>query len=289
MTLRLLNLAALFTVTLVYSQDWQHATTLPAVELNGLTSARQKTALKLLRENDCVCGCAMKLAECRVKDPNCTYSRGLASAIVDALKAGKNEADALAAAKLSRWGHAPDRSKVLEDAVKIPVEGSPVTGPANAPLTLVLFSDFQCPYCVKAVPELQAVMKAYPAQLKLIFKQFPLERHSQAALAAAASLAAHKQGKFWPMHDAIFAQKGKLSREIILKLAADLRVDMKRFTADMNSAEIRKAVDKDREVGEGAGVDSTPSLYVGGRHYNGALTLAALKPVLDQELKGPKK
>ena len=107
----------------------------------------------------------------------------------------------------------PTTARLLEDPVKIPVAGcAGDRGPQNAPITLVEFSDFQCPYCYKAVPELQAVMKAYPTQVKLIFKQFPLDNHSQAALAAAAALAAHKQGKFWPVHDAMFAQQGKLSR-----------------------------------------------------------------------------
>ena len=274
---------------LVGAQDWQTFTNLPAVDLNGLKPAQQKAALKLLRENGCACGCEMKIAECRVKDPNCAYSRGLASVIVDSLKAGKSEAAALAAAKASKFAHPPDHSKTLEDPVKIPVDGAPAIGPANAPLTLVEFSDFQCPYCVKAVPELHAMLKAYPTQVKLIFKQFPLERHSQAALAAAAALAAHKQGKFWPLHDAIFAQKGKLSREILLKLANDVHLDMQRFNADFNSAEIRKAVDKDRDDGETVGVDSTPTLFVGGKHYNGVLTLAALRPILDGELKNGKK
>jgi protein-disulfide isomerase len=273
----------------VCAQDWQNAVSLPAVDLTGLKAAQQKTALKLLRENDCSCGCAMKLAECRVKDPNCTYSRGLANVIVDAIKAGKNQADALAAAKSSKFAHAPDHSKILEDPVTIPVKGAPVIGPADAALTLVEFSDFQCPFCVKAVPELHALLKAYPTQVKLIFKQFPLERHSQAATAAAAALAAHKQGKFWPMHDAIFAQAGRLSQEIILKLAADQHLDMQRFTADMNSMEIRKTVDKDRDDGETAGVDSTPTLFIGGRHYNGAITVGALKPILDDALKTQKR
>ena len=272
-------------VSLLCGQDWQTLSTLPAVDLGGLTPAQKNTVLKVLRENECVCGCSMKMAECRVKDPNCSFSRGLASVIVEAVRQGKSGSEALAAAKASKYGHAPDHSKVLEDPVKIPVAGSPLLGPQNAPITLVEFSDFQCPYCVKAVPELQAVMKAYPAKVKLIFKQFPLDNHSQAAVAAAAALAAHRQGKFWGLHDAMFAQRGKLSREIILKLAGDLGLDMKRFTADLDSAEIRKAVDKDRDEGETAGVDSTPTLFIDGQHYNGPLTLAALKPLLDGELK----
>ena len=189
-----------------------------------------------------------------------------------------------ARARRTHWRHWP-----LEDPVEIAVAGAPVLGPANAPLTLVEFSDFQCPYCVKAVPELQAVMKAYPTQVKLIFKEFPLDNHSQAAVAAAAALAAHRQGKFWPLHDALFEQKGRLSRETIVLLAGNIGLDMQRFTADFGSAEVRKAVAKDVDDGQNAGVDSTPTLFVDGQHYNGPITLAALKPVLDAELKKPKK
>jgi len=272
-------------VTIICAQDWQNVTSLPAVDFGGLTPAQKTTALKLLRETDCSCGCGMKVAECRMKDPNCSYSRGLASVIVDSVKQGKSRADALAAAKASKWGHAPDHSKTLEDPVKIPVAGAPSVGPENARITLVEFSDFQCPYCYKAAAELQAIVKSYPTQVKLIFKQFPLDIHSQAAYAAAASLGANKQGKFWILHDAMFAQRGRLSRDVIGKLASDSGLDMNKFTADVASTEILKIVDKDRDDGEKAGVDSTPTLYVNGQHYNGMLTLAALKPVLDGELK----
>lgn len=282
---RLGIVGCVISVALLCAQDWQNSTSLPAVDLGGLSAAQKDTVLKLLRETDCSCGCSMKIAECRVKDPNCTYSRGLASVIVDSVKQGKSGADAVAAAKASRFGHAPDHSKLLEDPVKIPVAGSPLLGPQNAPITLVEFSDFQCPYCIRAVTELQAIMQTYPTQVKLIFKQFPLDTHSQAALASVAALAAHRQGKFWAMHDALFAQRGRLSPEIILKAAGDVGLDMNRFSADVNSAEIRKAVEKDRNDGETAGVDSTPTLFIDGQHYNGPLTLAALKPVLDGELK----
>jgi protein-disulfide isomerase len=275
----------LVSAALICAQDWQNVTSLPAVDLGGLAPAKKNTALKLLREADCSCGCGMKIAECRLKDPNCSYSRGLASVIVDSLKQGKSSVDALAAAKDSRWGRTPDHSKLLEDPVKIPVAGAPVLGPTNAPVTLVEFSDFQCPYCFKAVLELQTVLKTYPTQVKLIFKQFPLDIHSEAAYAAAASVAAHKQGKFWGLHDAMFAQRGRLSREIIAKLASDIGLDMKQFNSDVASADIHKIVEKDRDDGDTAGVTGTPTLFVNGQHYNGAVTLAALKPVLEGELK----
>ena len=272
---------------LLLAQDWTTVSSLPSVDMAGLTPAQKATVLKLLRENGCTCGCGMKMAECRIKDPNCSYSKGLSSVIVDAVKHGKSAAEAMAAASASQFGHAADHSKLLEDPVAITVGDSPVRGPREARVTLVEFSDFQCPFCVAATPQLDSVLKAYPSQVKLIFKEFPLDSHSQAAMAAAAALAAHKQGKFWPLHDAMFALKGNLSRKGILTLAGGLGLDMKRFQADLDSAETKAAVARDLAEGEHAGVDATPTLFVDGQRYNGPITVEKLKPVLDAELKHP--
>jgi len=186
----------------------------------------------------------------------------------------------------SQFAHPPER-KLLEDPIAIPTAGAPVLGPKDAAITLVEFSDFQCPYCALATPQLQAVLKAYPTQVKLIFKQFPLDMHSQAAFAAAAAVAAHKQGKFWPMHDALFASHRDLSRPTILALASAIGLDVKRFEADMDSPEIRKAVARDLDDGSRIGVMSTPTLFIDGQHYNGPITLETLRPLLDAELKHP--
>ena len=273
---------------LLFAQDWKTATTLPAVDMVGLTPAQKASAFKLLRTHDCTCGCGMKLAQCRVEDPGCSFSRGLSATIVTALKEGKTETAALAAADASKFAHPPEH-KVLDDQVTIPVAGSPVTGPAEARITLVEFSDFQCPFCVKAIHQLEAVMKAYPNDVKLIFKQYPLESHPQASISAAAALAAHQQGKFWPMHDALFANRTRLSRATILQLAGGLGLDMKRFTADMDSPATKKAVTKDVDDGDKAGVEATPTIFIDGQRYNGSLELAAMKPILDAELKKLKK
>ena len=230
----------------------------------------------------------MKVAECRVADPGCSYSKGIADAMADALRAGKNENEAIEAAKASKWAKGPKQPKLLEDAVTIPTQGSPVRGAAGAAVTLVEFSDFQCPYCFVAVGKLNAVLSAYPGKVKLIFKEFPLETHSQAALAADAAIAAHRQGKFWEMHDALFAHRRDLSLATILSLARDLGLDMKRFQADLNSAETKKAVANDMQDGDRAGVEGTPSVYIDGQQYNGNLDLAAMRKVIDAELKKAK-
>src|SRR6478672_7895375 len=95
------------------AQDWQAAATRPAVDLGGLSPAKTSAALKILRASDCTCGCGMKLAECRVKDPGCSYSKSLATELVNAFKAGKTEAAALEAMKKSKFGTAPAPPRLL--------------------------------------------------------------------------------------------------------------------------------------------------------------------------------
>jgi protein-disulfide isomerase len=272
---------------LLFAQDWQTMTQLPGIDLTGLTPARLNSALRILRNHNCNCGCDMKVAECRVKDPNCGWSKGLSNEIVAGLKQGKDENAALAAATASRWGHPPGPAKMLDAAVEIPVAGSPVKGPADAAITLVEFSDFQCPYCAKAISKLDAVLKAYPTKVKLIFKQFPLDSHGQALLAAQAAIAANLQGKFWPLHDLMFANRTNLARPALMAMAGKVGLDMKRFTADLDSMPVRKAVEKDAADGEKAGVEGTPTVFINGQRYNGSLELEPMKQVIDSELKKP--
>lgn len=271
---------------LLGAQDWQSATDLPLVDLSGLSSAQQTKVLGILRDYDCTCGCGMKVAECRMKDPKCYYSRGLASMIAAAIKAGKSEGDARKAAADSPFAHVQSQeAPVLEDAIAIPTAGAPSLGPEKAKITLVEFSDFQCPYCAVAAPVLSAVLKAYPDQVKLIFKQYPLEIHNQAALAAAAALAAKKQDKFWEMHDAMFANRHNLSREQLLVMAKWIGLDMTKFQADLDSPAIKKELEQDVRDGDDARVEGTPTLFINGQRYNGPLSAVALKAILDQQLK----
>jgi protein-disulfide isomerase len=274
---------------LVFAQDWTTVTSLPNVDTTGLTPAQKTKVLKILRDTDCSCHCGLKVAECRVKDSSCAYSKGMAADVIDAVRQGKSDAQVLAALKTSRWGQGPpEHTKTLEDPVAIPVADAPVRGVGNARVTLVEFSDFQCPFCIEATPQLETLLRAYPMQVKLIFKEFPLDTHSQAALSAAAALSANKQGKFWPMYDALFAVRGNLSRSGILKMASNLGLDMKRFLADLDSPEVKRAVRKDIADGERIGVDSTPTLFVDGQRFNGPITVAALKPIVESELKHPR-
>lgn len=167
----------------------------------------------------------------------------------------------------------------------IPIGDSPVKGPANAKVTLLEFSDFQCPFCAQVPATIEQVLKEYPNDVKFVFKQFPLVRiHPQATPAAKASLAAHKQGKFWEMHDKLFANQKQLDNDSLKRYAQELGLDMAKFEADMNSPEIAKQVEDEMKQANTNQVTGTPTLFVNGRKAANR-TFDGLKGMIDEALK----
>src|SRR5579872_116611 len=128
-------------------------------------------------------------------------------------------------------------------------------------------------------------MEVYSGKIKLIFKEFPLDTHSQALGAAQAAIAAQQQGKFWQMHDALFAHRKDLSTPTLVALARNIGLDMNRFQADFSSPATKKAIVKDMDDGDRAGVEGTPSVFINGRKYNGSLELEPMRKVIDDQLK----
>jgi protein-disulfide isomerase len=266
--------------------DWQTTTDLPQVNLSGLSPFQKKTALKAMRTQPCLCGCGFQIAECRVKDPNCGDSRSLAETVIEAVKQGRDPRQALAESVIVKRRQAT--AKNLEDPIPIPIAGAPAKGPADARITLVEFSDFECPYCSKAALKVQAILDAYPKDARLVYKQYPLPDHPHAKMAAEAALAALAQDKFWPMHDKLFANGRHLSAETIAGIAKDIGLDMEKFQADMQSASVKQALRKDIADGDKVDIQGTPTIFVNGKRYNGGLELPLVKPILDAELKGKK-
>jgi protein-disulfide isomerase len=283
---------ALLCLSLAFAQtpqkpvDWQTSGDLPQVDLSSLTPAQKKAALQALRTQPCLCGCAMQIAECRTKDPTCADSRALAEIVVQAVKAGKDPQQALSDSDLVK--RKMGAASLLEAPVSIPVDSAPVRGPANARITLIEFSDFECPYCSKAAAKIEAVQQAYPRDVKLFYKQYPLSTHPHAQMAAEAAIAAQAQDKFWPMHDQLFANSRRLSTETIDTIAQGLGLDMAKFRSDLKSARLAQAIKKDMADGDKAQVDSTPTVFINGKRFNGPLEMVVLKPILDAELKTAK-
>jgi protein-disulfide isomerase len=150
---------------------------------------------------------------------------------------------------------------------------APSRGAARAPVTIVEFSDFQCPYCKRAADLLATVRSKYGDRVRIVFRNFPLPYHNQAELAAEAALAAGAQGKFWEMHDQLFAHQGGLDRGVIDGLARTLGLDVARFDAALDGKRFAAAIDADKAAG-GALVDGTPTLFVNGHKLSNPGLLA---------------
>jgi protein-disulfide isomerase len=170
-------------------------------------------------------------------------------------------------------------------AQSINLDHSPGIGPASAPVSLVEFSDFECPYCAETAPVIHQLLAAYPTQVRFAFKHYPLPMHKESPLAHEAVLAAGEQGKFWEIHDLLFAGQDKLSRDDLIAKAKQLNLDMLRFTRDLDSHHFKSAVDADRQEGNRLGVDGTPFFFINGHAISGAVGLADFKRLIDAAIK----
>lgn len=150
---------------------------------------------------------------------------------------------------------------------ELAIDDSPLRGSPMAPVTIYEFSDFQCPHCKLAAPELKKVVEESDGKAKLVFKHYPLPMHPKAREAAKAAVAADKQGKFWEMHDLLFENQAELQRANFDDYAKKIGLDMKRFKADMQSKETESKIEADIAQGRAAGVDSTPTIYVNDRRF----------------------
>jgi protein-disulfide isomerase len=256
---------------------------LESIDTSGFSAAQKHALASLLQSEICTCGCNWSIAKCRAEDPKCSFSRALLNLIVKDLKAGKSE-KAIVAELKERASTPPP---VLDDPVALNIQGDPVQGPANAKITIVEFSDFQCPYCAQAAEQARMILQRHPSDVRLVFKQFPLDNHSQAELAAEAALAAHSQGKFWPMHDKLYANFRTINRDNIMLWAGELGLDMKKFTGDLSTGKYRQAVENEEKQGDLAGVQGTPTFFFNGRRYSGAFQAELIESLLVSEFKLP--
>ena len=165
--------------------------------------------------------------------------------------------------------------------------GSPYKGPENAPVVVAVFSDFQCPYCAKVSPLLDQVLKQYPKDVKVVHKNFPLQSHQLAVPAAVAALAAHRQGKFWEMHDKVFENLSALSDEKFTEFAKAIGLDMEKFAKDSNDPQVKQQVQNDLQNGLKAEVRGTPTIFVNGRRVN-ERSFEGLKALVEAEIQKAK-
>lgn len=169
--------------------------------------------------------------------------------------------------------------------IAVEAEG-PSVGPKDAKVTIVEFSDFECPFCARGRENVAKVMAKYDGKVRLVFRQFPLSFHAHAKKAGEAALCAHAQDKFWPFHDALFAEQKKLSVEDLKATAKALGLDEAAFAKCLDSGAMTETLAKDMAAGAKAGVTGTPAFFVNGVMLSGAQGPEAFERIIDQELKG---
>jgi protein-disulfide isomerase len=171
----------------------------------------------------------------------------------------------------------------LQPAVSLKTAGAPSLGAPDAPVEIVIFDDFECPYCARTVPLLKQVLDVYSGKVRLVFKNFPLAMHKNARNASLAALAAGRQGKFWPLHDLLFENYKQLTPEKILQLAKQTDLDMEQFEQDRKDPVLQKIINDDLQEGQKVGVRGTPTIFINGRLLQ-KRNLAGFKRIIEEEL-----
>jgi protein-disulfide isomerase len=237
-------------------------TTFPAVDLHGLGGEERELFARIANEEICPCDCPKSFGGCLQEGSRCEPAVLLGNWIAEQLRDGMAP-DALAeqAAREIAGGFAA-KPKVIDLA------GYAAKGKDGAPYTIVEYADFECPHCRLASAVVDRLVKANPGKVRVVYKHFPLTFHAMARRAAAASEAAGQQGRFWEMHDAIFATQTMLDDDLILGHAKALGLDVARFERDWNDPATAAKVDASRKEGEALGVDSTPAFFVNGRPFH---------------------
>jgi protein-disulfide isomerase len=163
-------------------------------------------------------------------------------------------------------------------------KGAPVRGDPEAKIAVVEFSDFQCPFCSRSVQTLDQIAAAYGNRVRIVFKHLPLSMHPKAPAAHAAAEAAHRQGKFWAMHDKIFANQAEMSPEKYREYASEIGLDLKQYDRDVADDAVKQRIDSDAAEAARLGVTGTPAFFVNGRYLKGAVPFEQIKAMLDQDL-----
>lgn len=169
----------------------------------------------------------------------------------------------------------------LQHAIQI--DDSPFKGRPDAPVTIIEYTDFECPYCARLQSMFDALLKEYPNQIKIVYKNFPLSSHRNSTKAARIAMAAHAEGKFWPVHNRIFENYRRLNDNLLNQIRGEFGLDTPKFEAVMNSSEVTAKIQSDINQGKNIGVKGTPTVFINGRQLRNK-SLDGFKQAIDQAL-----
>jgi protein-disulfide isomerase len=175
----------------------------------------------------------------------------------------------------------PEADKTVH---KVAAGNSASKGAKNPLLDVIVFSDFECPFCKRVEPQLAQLEKEYAGKVRMTWKNFPLPFHNNAEPAAQAAMAAHAQGKFWQMHDALFENNTALDRASLEKYAQNIGLNMSKFKADLDAKKYKEQIEAETKEGQAVGVNGTPAVFINGRKISGAYPWETFKKIAAEEL-----
>jgi thiol-disulfide isomerase/thioredoxin len=233
---------------------------LPGVDTGSLTSREKKDWSTWVSELLAPCPSEpVSVAQCVKESRKCAKCLPAARLLVKQVRAGKSRSQA-EEAFFARFG--ADRVKTIDPT------DSPSKGPPSAPITIVEWADFQCPYCRHAAPVLEKMVSSYPGKVRLVYKFYPLQAHVHGESAARAAVAAMKQGKFWEMHHILFEHQDAMEPRDIEKYAREIGLDIPKWKADWESEITADRVSRDRKQGDLLALSGTPAIYINGREFD---------------------
>ncbi|WP_426753735.1 DsbA family protein [Myxococcus sp. Y35] len=242
-------------------------TGIPGMDFSSLSPTAKRELATVLSDEFCYCGCPHTLGACLKSHTPCKHARRMAQLAARMVSEGSPATEVILTLSTYYDGFRKPRAQFQ-------VDDRMCTGSASAPVTVVEFSDFECPYCAKARPVLEAFAKKHAQQVRFCYLPFPLSMHANALPAAQAALWARDQGKFWQMHDALFEHQSNLKPEAIASLATQLGLDGAKLSALLKTDAYKEELDNYRSQGRAAAISGTPAVYFNGR----ALDLAFVEP-----------
>jgi predicted DsbA family dithiol-disulfide isomerase len=244
----------------------------PAASEANLTPSEKASLRRLEQKFQSPCGKPHSLLTSLKSDPSCRLSAVAERWIVRLLLDGNLEEE-IEQRYQRRFGGGK--------CEPIDIAGAQVLGPSDAPIALIEFSDFECPHCRAAEPLVRQVLKEFK-DVRLVFMNYPLPIHPNAATAAAAALAAGRQGQFWPYHDKLMESTERLQQTTLIAYARALHLDLQRFQTDLEA--LRSRVARERAIGEKLALSGTPSFFVGCQKIEGPATIDTIRSYIEAEM-----
>lgn len=233
---------------------------LPGVDLGPMTSREQREWAEQVHSLLAPCPeTPVSIGQCIGEKRPCKACTPAAIFLLDHVRAGKSKQD-----REKAYSMRFDSKNVRT----IDTDGCPEFGPADAPVTIVEWADFECPACKAFYPVLDGLVKRFPGQVRLVYKFYPLASHPHGEIAARAGVAAYRQGKFWEMHHVLFDNQERLEQSDLEGYAKQLKLDVGKFKSEMGSDDTVARITRDKRAADDVNLDSTPTIFINGREVD---------------------